>query len=80
MQSSLLLLIAAFIWGSAFVAQRSGMAYIGPLTFMFFRSLLACLFLAAVYAISRAKARKAQVLSGESAVSGQPSHAYRSIH
>ena len=77
MQSSLLLLIAAFIWGSAFVAQRSGMAYIGPLTFMFFRSLLACLFLAAVYAISRAKARKAQVISGESAVSGQPSHAYR---
>ena len=33
MQSNILLLITAFIWGSAFVAQKSGMDYIGPFTF-----------------------------------------------
>jgi drug/metabolite transporter (DMT)-like permease len=31
--SNLMLLIAAFIWGTAFVAQIMGMAYIGPFTF-----------------------------------------------
>lgn len=33
MQSNILLLITAAIWGSAFVAQKSGMDYIGPLTY-----------------------------------------------
>lgn len=32
-RSSLLLLIAALIWGSAFVAQSEGMAYVEPFTF-----------------------------------------------
>lgn len=32
-QSDSLLLITAVIWGSAFVAQRVGMSYVGPLTF-----------------------------------------------
>ena len=29
----LLLLLAAIIWGSAFVAQSVGMEYVGPFTF-----------------------------------------------
>lgn len=33
LRSSLLLLITAFIWGFAFVAQRQGMEHIGPYTF-----------------------------------------------
>jgi drug/metabolite transporter (DMT)-like permease len=33
MKSNLLLLITAMIWGFAFVAQRSGMDYVGPFTF-----------------------------------------------
>ena len=33
MKSNLLLLLTAVIWGFAFVAQRSGMEYIGPFTF-----------------------------------------------
>ena len=33
MRSNILLLITAAIWGSAFVAQKSGMDYIGPLTY-----------------------------------------------
>ncbi len=32
-QANLLLLLAAAIWGFAFVAQRVGMAYVGPFTF-----------------------------------------------
>ena len=33
MKSNLLLLLAAFIWGFAFVAQRAGMEFLGPFTF-----------------------------------------------
>ena len=34
---SLLLLLTALIWGTAFVAQRSGMDYVGPFTFQTIR-------------------------------------------
>lgn len=37
---SLLLLICAFIWGSAFVAQTTGAEYIGPFTFICLRNVL----------------------------------------
>ena len=37
---SLLLLICAFIWGSAFVAQTTGAEYVGPFTFICLRSFL----------------------------------------
>jgi drug/metabolite transporter (DMT)-like permease len=33
LKSNLLLLLAAFIWGFAFVAQRAGMEFLGPYTF-----------------------------------------------
>ena len=33
MQSNILLLLTAIIWGSAFVAQKSGMEYVEPFTF-----------------------------------------------
>lgn len=37
---TLILLLTAFIWGSAFVAQANGMNYVGPLTFLSTRFLL----------------------------------------
>ena len=40
MKSNILLLITAAIWGSAFVAQRMGMDYIGPFTYSGFRFLI----------------------------------------
>ena len=43
--SNLLLVVAAFIWGSAFVAQSVGMDYIGPLTFNATRSFIGTLVL-----------------------------------
>ena len=39
-KSSLLLLLTAFIWGSSFVAQRTGIEYIGPFTMNSIRSFL----------------------------------------
>ena len=33
LRSDLLLLVAAFIWGTTFVAQRMGMSHIGPMTY-----------------------------------------------
>ena len=40
LEGSLLLLICAFIWGSAFVAQTTGAEYVGPFTFIYLRSFL----------------------------------------
>ena len=37
---SFLLVLAAFIWGSAFVAQAVGATYVGPFTFLALRSLI----------------------------------------
>ena len=43
MKANLLMLIATFIWGTAFVSQTTGMGAIGPFTFSFTRFLLASL-------------------------------------
>ena len=45
---SLLMMLAALIWGSAFVAQRVGMDHIGPYTFNCVRSFIGCLALTPV--------------------------------
>lgn len=44
-KSSLLLLLTALIWGSSFVAQRTGIEYIGPFTMNSIRSFLGALVL-----------------------------------
>ncbi len=36
-RANLLMLIASFIWGTAFVSQTTGMGTIGPFTFSFSR-------------------------------------------
>lgn len=45
LRSIFLLLTAAILWGSSFVAQSVGMDYIGPYTYLFTRSLVGSLFL-----------------------------------
>tara|TARA_Y100000590_G_C15693437_1_gene1004271 strand:+ start:1500 stop:2255 length:756 start_codon:yes stop_codon:yes gene_type:complete len=42
-KGNLLLLLASVIWGTAFVAQTTGMGFVGPLTFTFARFLLGAL-------------------------------------
>ncbi len=64
--SSLLLLLAAFIWGSAFIAQSLGMEHIGPLSFVSIRSFIGFLALIPVLLvmqrIQKNNAQGAQVI------------------
>ena len=46
--ASILLMIAAFIWGTAFVAQSKGLEQIGNFTFLALRSYLAVIVLTPV--------------------------------
>lgn len=50
---SMYLLLAAFIWGMAFVSQSKGMDYMGPLTFNGVRSLIGAAVLALYLSITR---------------------------
>ena len=51
-KGSLILLLAAFIWGTAFVAQTSAGDNIGAFTFNACRNIIGALFLFIVIAIS----------------------------
>lgn len=59
MRNTLLLLLAAFIWGTAFVAQSVGSGYVGAYTFLASRSWLACAFLAGIMGVRRLLDRRA---------------------
>lgn len=53
----LFLVMAAFVWGSCLVAQKSGTEYIGPATFVGIRSLISGLVLLGVVAIMGRRAK-----------------------
>lgn len=50
-KSTIMLLMAAMIWGAAFVAQSAAMDYVGPFTFQGIRQMLGCLVLLPVIAL-----------------------------
>lgn len=52
-RNSFLLLLAAIIWGSAFVAQSVGMEHVGPFTFTFTRSIIGGIVLIPVIVLFR---------------------------
>ncbi|MBR3842684.1 MAG: DMT family transporter [Christensenellaceae bacterium] len=54
-KASLLLLLTALIWGLAFVAQSSGMEYIGPFGFNAIRSLMGAMVVLPLVLINRKK-------------------------
>lgn len=57
-RANLMLLTTAIIWGTAFVAQRAGMDYIGPLAFNGLRFLIGALvLLPVIYVFDKSKAR-----------------------
>lgn len=61
-QHSLLLLLTAVIWGTAFVAQSVGMDYVGPFTFLCTRSLIGGVALLPVIAfMDRQKSKEARL-------------------
>lgn len=53
LRNTLLLVFAALLWGTAFVAQSVGSSYMGPYTFLASRSWLACAFLLGLMAVRR---------------------------
>lgn len=58
-RNSLLLFVAAFIWGTAFVAQSVGMEHIEPFTFSALRSLIGSAFLApCIFLLGKFKEKK----------------------
>ena len=58
LRNTLLLICAAFIWGTAFVAQSVGSGYMGAYTFLASRSWLACVFLLGMLLVRRAGQKK----------------------
>ena len=62
MKSNILLLITAMIWGFAFVAQRSGMEYIGPFTFNTVRFTLGGISLIPLLLINKRRNFKSKLL------------------
>ena len=63
-KSDLLLLLAALIWGFAFVAQRVGMEYMGPFTFNAVRFALGCLVLIPLIIYRKKKGSDQKLLQG----------------
>ena len=59
-RAELMLLTTALIWGTAFVAQRSGMDYVGPFTFNGIRFLIGALVMIPVILIMKKLAQKNQ--------------------
>ena len=68
-QSALLLVTAAAVWGFAFVAQRMGMEHVGPFTFNAVRFLLGALSLMPIYWLStNRKGKKSHSLQNSTGI------------
>ena len=70
-----LLLLTAFIWGTAFVAQRKGMDFIGPFTFNGIRSFIGAAVLIPVIIFIRNKARASDPESPDALTTAQSKRA-----
>ncbi|WP_024467761.1 DMT family transporter [Treponema pedis] len=58
-----MLILTSFIWGTAFVAQRTGMDYVQPFTFMTGRYVLAFVSLGVVAAVIKLTEKKEKILA-----------------
>ena len=80
-RANFLLLTASFIWGSAFVAQRIGMEYMGPFTFNGVRMLVASLALSVVaFILDRGKTKGAKAPSSEKTSPQDPAKAKKTLY
>ena len=69
LKQSMLLLLAAAIWGVAFVAQSVGMEYVGPFTFLASRSVLGA-FVLFPYIIIKDKKKKEKAVNDKTLIIG----------
>jgi len=67
---NLLLILAAIIWGGAFIAQKTGLETLGPITFNGVRSLIGALGLGAFLAIRSVITKKNVSVSGRGLLHG----------
>ena len=58
---SLMLVLTALIWGSAFVAQSEGMDHVGPMTFICIRFIIGGLFLIPIISIFDSRKKKEDI-------------------
>ncbi len=65
-----ILLLAAAIWGTGFVAQRAGMAYVGPMTFTALRLAIGALVLVPLICKRRSSSRRRNEASGAESGAG----------
>ncbi len=71
-KNSLILLLAAVIWGVAFVAQSAGMEYVGGFTFNCVRSLIGgAVLLPCIFLLRRLQGKQE---GGQGAAAGQTGH------
>ena len=61
MRGNILLIITAFIWGTAFVAQRLGMEELGPFTYAAARFFLGSLFLTGLWLLDRKRRHRSKL-------------------
>ena len=67
---NLLLILAAIIWGGAFIAQKTGLETIGPITFNGVRSLMGAVGLAVFLALRSVITKKSVSVSGRGLLYG----------
>ena len=72
LRANLMLLVAALIWGSTFVAQTTASDTVEPFTFLFSRSFIGFLFLIPIIAIFNSQSNK-KLTAGESVQTLMPS-------
>ena len=72
LRANLMLLVAALIWGSTFVAQTTASDTVEPFTFLFSRSFIGFLFLIPIIAIFNSQSNK-KLTTGESVQTLMPS-------
>lgn len=70
LKSDLILFLVAFIWGVAFVAQRTGMEHVGPFTFNGLRFLLASMTLLPFLILSKNNTKEQNIQSKKKNKSG----------
>lgn len=70
LRHSLLLLLTAVIWGTAFVAQSSGMDYMGPFSFTFIRNMIGAAVLIPIILLSKERSENGTILIISGVLSG----------
>jgi len=76
LRADILLLLTSIIWGFAFVAQRSGMEFVGPFTYNGIRFAIGSLSLLPLIAVRGAARRRGTIRTGGGSQAGPGRKSY----